>query len=250
MGKRSEYNIAVRDGKAVYEGVRAAADQVTEAKRLLDRAVTSAKARPGEGPSVDYEAIEQLRALPAPFTAADFTGLNYTKFNRETVDSLFVYARQVGELWDQFDSLATRVLPESRRAELNEAAQDETAITTSPTGCIPTLGEGGFRCGLVYVDMPESDAATTLKVRATRGSKAFEKELYTGQDLRQNASNYVILTNPEQSEGVLGQRKNAFASYRRDLSEIGRLMDATLETQGTLEKGLGSVAGLNEIASF
>ncbi len=250
MGKRSEYNIAVRDGKAVYEGVRAAADQVTEAKRLLDRAVASAKARPGEGPSVDYEAIEQLRALPAPFTAADFTGLNYTKFNRETVDSLFVYARQVGELWDQFDSLATRVLPESRRAELNEAAQDETAITTSPTGCIPTLGEGGFRCGLVYVDMPESAEATSVKVRATRGSKAFEKELYMGQDLRQNASNYVILTNPEQSEGVLGQRKNAFASYRRDLSEIGRLMDATLETQGTLEKGLGSVAGLNEIASF
>jgi hypothetical protein len=250
MGKRSEYNTAVRDGKAVYEGVRAAADQVTEAKRLLDRAMGSAKARPGEGPSVDYEAIEQLRALPTPFTAADFTGLNYTKFNRETVNSLFVYARQVGELWDQFDSLAGRVLPAPRRAELDEAAQDETAITTSPTGCVPTLGEGGFRCGLVYVDMPESAGATTLKVRATRGSKAFDKELYVGQDLRQNASNYVILTNPEQSAGVLGQRKNAFASYRRDLTEIGRLMETTLETQGALEKGLGSVAGLQEIASF
>jgi hypothetical protein len=250
MGKRSEYNIAVRDGKAVYGGVRAAADQVAEAKRLLDRATASTKARPGEGPSVDYEAIEQLRALPTPFTAADFTGLNYTKFNRETVNLLFVYARQVGELWDKFDGLAGRTLPESRRAELDEAAQDETAITTSPTGCVPTLGEGGFRCGLVYVDMPENAAATTLKVRATRGSKAFEKELYMGQELRQNASNYVILTNPEQSAGVLGQRKNAFASYRRDLAEIGRLMDATLETQGALEKGLGSVAGLKEIASF
>jgi hypothetical protein len=250
MGKRSEYNIAVRDGKAVYEGVRAAADQVAEAKRLLDRATASTKARPGEGPSVDYEAIEQLRALPTPFTAADFTGLNYTKFNRETVNLLFVYARQVGELWDQFDELAGRTLPESRRAELDEAAQDETAITTSPTGCVPTLGEGGFRCGLVYVDMPENAAATTLKVRATRGSKAFEKELYMGQELRQNASNYVILTNPEQSAGVLGQRKNAFASYRRDLAEIGRLMEATLQTQGGLEKGLGSVAGLKEIASF
>ena len=34
MSKRSEYNVAVRDGKAVYEGVRTAADQVTEAKRL------------------------------------------------------------------------------------------------------------------------------------------------------------------------------------------------------------------------
>ncbi|NNE17928.1 MAG: hypothetical protein HKN10_05550, partial [Myxococcales bacterium] len=169
MSRRSAYNLAVRDGKAVYQGVRAAADQVTEAKRFLDRAADAAKSRPGEGPSVDYEAIERLRALPTPFTAADFTGLNYTKFNAETVNSLFLYARQVGELWDKFDSLGSRVLPEPRRAELDEAAQDETALTTSPTGCVPTLGEGGFRCGLVYVDMPDAAAdSKKLKVRATR----------------------------------------------------------------------------------
>jgi len=251
MSKRSEYNLAVRDGKAIYEGVRAAADQVTEAKRLLDQAAGAAKSRPGEGPSVDYKAIEQLRALPTPFTAADFTGLHYTKFNRETVDSLFLYARQVGELWDKFDTLAGKTLPESRRHELDEAARDETAITTSPTGCVPTLGEGGFRCALVYVDMPDTDTASTkLKVRATRSSKPFDKEVYRGQDLRQNASNYVILTNPEQSAGVLSQRKNAFASYRKDLAEIAHLMDATLQTQGSLEKGLGSVAGLKEITSL
>ncbi len=249
---RREYNQAVRDGKAVYEGVRAAADQVAEAKRLLDRASTAAKSRPGEGPSVDYEAIEKLRALPTPFTSADFIGLRYTKFNRETVNALFLYARQIDELWDGFDKLAGRVLPDARRAELDEAAQDETAITTSPTGCVPTLGEGGFRCGLVYVDMPEAiDATTTkLQVRVNRGSRPFEKQIYTGQDLRQNASNYVILTNPEQSAGVLGQRTNAFSAYRRDLAELSRLMSATLVTQGTLEKGLGAVAGLQEIATF
>jgi hypothetical protein len=249
--KRSGYNVAVRDGKAIYEGVRTAADQVTEAKRLLDRAAGAAKARPGEGPSVDYEAIEQLRGLPTPFTAADFAGLHYTKFSSENVNSLFLYARQVGELWAEFDSLAGRVLPAARRTELDEAAQDETALTTSPTGCVPVLGEGGFRCGLVYVDMPDTQTASTkLKVRVTRGGKPFDKELYVGQDLRQNASNYVILTNPDQSSGVLGQRKNAFSSYRRDLAELARLMDATLQTQGTLEKGLGAVAGLEEIASF
>jgi len=251
MNKRAEYNAAVRDGKAIYEGVRAAADQVSEAKRLLDRAAGAAKARPGEGASVDYEAIEQLRALPTPFTAADFTGLHYTEFNRETVNSLFLYARQVGELWDKFDGLGGRVLPESRRKELNEAAMDETAISTSPTGCVPTLGEGGFRCGLVYVDMPDTDAASTkLKVRMTRSSQPFEKELYVGQDLRQGASNYVILTNPEQSAGVLGQRQNAFASYRGDLANLSRLMDAALETQGSLERSLGSVAGLKELPNL
>lgn len=249
---RREYNQAVRDGKAVYQGVRVAADEVSEAKRLVDRAVAAAKSRPGEGPSVDYEAIEKLRALPTPFTAADFAGLRYTKFNRETVNSLFLYARQVDELWSDFDKLAGRVLPTARREELNEAAKDETAITTAPTGCVPTLGEGGFRCGLVYVDMPETPTAATteLKVRTTRGGRPFDKQIYMGQDLRQNASNYVILTNPEQSEGVLGERQNAFAAYRRDLADLSRLMGATLETQGALETGLGAVAGLEEITTF
>jgi hypothetical protein len=251
MSRRIEYNRAVRDGKVVYEGVRAAADQVSEAKRLLDRAVSAAKARPGEGPSVDYEAIEQLRALPTPFTVSDFAGLNYTKFSPETVNALFLYARQVGELWDKFDAAGSKVLPEARRKELDEAAQDETVLTTSPTGCVPNLGEGGFRCGLVYVDMPDGDSPSNkLRVRMTRGSKPFDKELYMGQDLRQNASNYVILTNPEQSAGVLGERRNAFSEYRKSLAQLSRLMDSALETQGNLEKGLGSVAGLNEIASF
>ena len=247
---RREYNQAVRDGKAIYEGVRMATDQVAEAKRLLDRASAAAKSRPGQGPSVDYEAIEKLRVLPTPFTAADFAGLRYTKFNREIVNALFLYARQIDELWDGFDKLAGRVLSEVSRAELNEAAQDETALTTSPTGCVPMLGEGGFRCGLVYVDMPDSVDATKLQVRVNRGSRSFEKQIYTGQDLRQNASNYVILTNPEQSEGVLGQRRNAFSAYRHGLADLSRLMNATLETQGALEKGLGAVAGLHEIASF
>ena len=60
MSRRSQYNVAVRDGKAVYQAVRAAGDQVAEAKLMLDRAVSAAKARPGEGPTVDYEAIERL----------------------------------------------------------------------------------------------------------------------------------------------------------------------------------------------
>lgn len=249
---RRGYNQAVRDGRAVYEGVRVAADEVAEAKRLLDRAMTAAKSRPGEGPSVDYEAIEKLRGLSTPFTAADFAGLNYTKFSPETVNSLFLYARQVDELWDGFDKLAGRVLPEARRNELDEAAKDETALSTAPTGCVPTLGEGGFRCGLVYVDVPDdlSSSTTKLKVRTNRGSRPFDKQIYMGQDLRQNASNYVILTNPEQSEGVLGQRRNAFSEYRRELGRLSRLMNTTLETQGALETGLGTVAGYQEIASF
>ena len=129
MSKRSAYNLAVRDGKAVYEAVRASKGEMAKARWLLDRARSSAEGRQGVPPSVDYDAIEQLRSLPAPFTAGDFVGLNYSKFNRETVNSLFTYARQVDELWDKIEEVTARVPPESSRKERDEAAQDDKAFT-------------------------------------------------------------------------------------------------------------------------
>ena len=71
MSKRSEYNIAVRDGKAVYEGVRAAADQVAEAKRLLDRAASAARPptalssspTPATGGHMDHWRIRRLPTM-------------------------------------------------------------------------------------------------------------------------------------------------------------------------------------------
>ena len=250
--RRRAYNVAVADGKEIYTKVREASDQVAQAKVLLDRAQDAAKARPGAGPSVDYAAIEKLRGLPVPFSSAEFVGRRYDKFSPETVNSLFAYTRKVDELWDRFDQVAARSLPQARRQELDEAAQDETAVSATPTGCVPTLGEGGFRCGLVYVDIPEGEEAASakVKVRVTRGGRPFEKEIFRGQDLRTGSSNYVILTNPEQSEGVLGQRRNAFTEYRKELAGLYNLMAEVLETQGQLEKGLGQVAGLEEISTL
>jgi hypothetical protein len=250
--RRRAYNVAVTDGKDIYTKVREASDQVAKAKTLLDRAEDAAKSRPGASPSVDYATIEELRALPVPFSSAEFVGRRYDKFSAETVNALFAYTRKVDELWDRFDRVASHSLPAPRRAELDEAAQDETAVSASPTGCVPTLGEGGFRCGLVYVDLPDGEdaASTKVKVRATRGGRPFEKELFRGQDLRTGPSNYVILTNPEQSEGVLGQRRNAFTEYRKELAGLSSLMGEVLEAQGQLEKGLGQIAGLQELSTF
>ena len=243
----SAYDQAVEDGKAIYEKVYAAADQVNDAKVLLDQAIAAAKSKPGVAASVDYAAIQKLGALPIPFTPEEFTGRRYDEFDPATVNSLFTYTRNVAELWDGLKKLAVRT--DGRRSELDEAAKDETAITTSPTGCVPTLGEGGFRCGLVYVDIPDEaqgGGSTKVKVRPTRGSRPIEKEVFRGQDLRQSPSNYVIITNPQYSGGVLGQRQNAFSQYRKELASLSSLMDTTLQTQGALEKGVGTVASLQE----
>jgi len=129
MSRRSAYDVAVRDGRAVYEGLRAAKVDMEEARRLLDRARSSAEGREGEPPTVDYEAMEQLRALQAPFTAGDFVGLNYLIFNRQTVNWMFTYARQVDELWAKIEKVTARVPPESSRNERDDAGQDDKAFT-------------------------------------------------------------------------------------------------------------------------
>ena len=244
---RREYNRVVRDGKEIYQSVRDASDHVASAKVLVDRAMSKAQPPIGSDPSVDYEALDQLRTMAVPFTAAHFSNKTFVKFNRETVDALLAYARQVGALWEEFDRLANKSLPPARRAELDAAAKDEQAVAATPTGCVPSVGQAGVRCGLVYVDMPEEQGATKVNVRSAKGGRPVEKELYAGQDLRSNASNYVILTNSEQSKGVLGQKQNAFVSYRKELRALSKLMDETTQTQGRLETELGNVASLKEL---
>lgn len=244
---RREYNRVVRDGKDIYQAVRDASDKVAEAKVLVDRTDSAANPSVGTAPSVDYEALEALRAMPVPFTAAQFSDKSFVKFNRETADALLAYARQIGALWEDFDRVANKSLPPARRTELDAAAKDEQAVTSSLTGCVPSVGQGSIRCGLVYVDVPEDQGATTAQVRATRGGRAVEKQIYAGQDLRNNASNYVIVTNPEQSRGVLGEKQNAFVTFRKELRELSKLMDETLQTQGRLETELGNVASLKAL---
>lgn len=247
---RAQYNRSARDGKEIYQSVRDASDQVAQAKALVDRARGAANPTIGATPAVDYQALEALRAMEIPFTAAHFSNKWLVKFNRETVDALVTYAREVNEVWAQFDKLANRSLPPARRAELEAAAKDEHAVTATATGCVPTLGQGGMRCGLVYVDMPEEQGATKAQVRAVRSGRAVEKEIYSGQDLRSNPTTYVILTNPEMSKGVLGQQQNAFVTYRKELGQLSKLVDQLTQTQGRLETELGNIATLQELGGI
>ena len=249
--KRSTYNRAVADGKSIRGAVVEASNTVAEAKALLDRSISAAKDRAGESPKVDYEAIEKLRALPLPFSAKDFHGKSYTQMSAEIVNTLFGYNQQLGELWDQFDRLGQRTLPAPRRQELDAAAQDTGAATSKLTGCVPTVAEGAVRCGLVFAELVEPTEKepnpTKAKVRASRGGKSVLKEIYRGQSLQNGASDYVILTNPQQSGGVLGQQKNAFSEYRRTLRQLSEQMEQTMRSQGKLETELGAIASLSKL---
>jgi hypothetical protein len=49
---------------------------------------------------------------------------------------------------------------------------------------------------------------------------------------------------------TLGSSANLFGEYRRDLTEVGAIMEKTAEMQGRLIKRLGEVAALEERGLF
>lgn len=253
MKDRNIYNVAVRDGKDVFKAVRDASDVMNEAKKHVDAAVSAAKGGTGGKPSVDYEALEQLRSLENPFTANQFSRKNYNLFAAVTVDQLFDYYANVNELFEKFQRVANSALPENKREALDRAAEAAGNMATQQTGCVPDIVENRFMCGLVYVQFPDvaegEQASAKVQVTTSPGApNSYEKEIYVGQDLSSgDASDYVMLVNTQRSVGVLGQQASVFAEYNRKLIELSQLMARTVEIQGSLENELGKIASLTEV---
>jgi len=248
---RATYRLAAQDGRAIYQAVHGASDKVNEAKTLVDRAVAAMAAGPGKTPHVDYEAIQALQALENPFTANQFNRRRYSAFNPSTVDQLFDYYAKVGQLWEGFAQVATQTAGESRHQELDRSAAALATMSTTPTGCIPQSNDGMFSCALVFVQPPERQEGepppTTAQVHSSRSSRRLvEKTIYTGQDLTDNPSQYVILNDGAHSRAVIGEPATAFLQLNQQLLRLKVLMDETVETQGQLEQGLGDVARLAE----
>lgn len=248
---REQYNIAVNDGKEIFQKVRTASDEVQKARRHVDAAVSAAKGGPGKTPAVAYDAIEGLRAMKKPFTATDFARKRYQLFKPATVDALFEYYNNVNMLWEKFSSLAATTLPKQRRAVLNKAAEAADDMATMQTGCVPDMVDEQLACGLVYVHPREEGDELKpgeINVSLTPSGRTFPKKVFTGGEIEgDGAKDYVILTDKKRSLGVLGSRANEFAEYQRDLLEIKQLMDKTMENQGRLERELGEVASLEEV---
>lgn len=250
MAGRSQYNAAVRDGKAIFTKVQEGSSTVQKAKRLVNDAVSAAKGGPGKDPAVAYGAIEELRALEQPFSATDFARKSYQLFKPGTVDSLFEYYNSVNKVWDRLQSLAATTLPKQRRTILDKSVEAADEVASLQTGCVPDEVEGQTVCGLVYVHPREEEdnlKPGQINVSLTPSGRTFEKTAYTGQDWGDKPSDYVIITDTKRSAGVLGSRASEFTEYKRDLLQLQELMTKTTEIQGRLERELGEVASLEEV---
>ncbi|MEM9073956.1 MAG: hypothetical protein AAGE52_36020 [Myxococcota bacterium] len=248
MDQRKIHNMAVRDGKEIYDAVREASNVVSEAQRLVDEAVRKARGGAGQAPSVDYESIEALRALEKPFQANIFSRKNYSLFRTETVDSMFDYYNHINQMWGRIEAISAMTSGDARREELNSsAASMENA--TALVGCLIRVDEERYQCNLGFVTVPE-DSQGQVQIRPSQRSRAStEKTLYVGEgDL--STGEFVILINNQQSMGVLGAQSTLFAEFVREIGAIKALVDETVEIQGRVETGLGEVASNEELFAF
>lgn len=257
MGDRKIYNRAVRDGKDIYASVNTAQEQVTKAQQLIDQIASKARpTTPGQRPSIDFAALEQLRSLEKPFSPNAFVGKSYNAFRPDTVNSLFEYQTGVTTMWEKILFLVNRSLSQSARTELTNAAAAAGEISTTTYGLVPrTVGEN-LVGSLVFVDPPAPGAnnapPTKVAVRASRGGQAGEKTIFNGtQSLQGDAAmNHVILIDGPSSAAVVGQAASAYADFARSIAELKALSDSTVETQGRLINGLSEVARNSEVFAF
>jgi hypothetical protein len=250
MSGRRDHNRAVQSAERINTAVQAAEEPLTAIQAQLDKAIAAARGGAGKPSAVDYEAVQALRAIENPFPVDSFSQENYTKFNPGATDALFTFYRKSQDLFDQIRSFTART--QNRRTEIDEAAASANSLTTDQTGCIPVIENQRVLCGLVYVDPPQAPEAgqapsNMLTVRATRGGRSAEREIYTGQNIIENPDKFVILTNTQASIGVLGQRAAAFGEYSRDLGAIKQTLDEILEARGRLRGELDRIRSLDQL---
>jgi len=244
---RQLINLALMDAKDIYSTIQTSSDTISRAQTLTNRAVVAARGGPGKSPEVDFEAIEGLRALEKPLDAGTFSRKRYSAFQPHVVDDLFEYYNSVNMLWERFQRISNRTLPEARRAALAQALEATQNVAT-PMGCVPMLVSERYVCGMVFVGPNEEGDGTTVKVRsARRSSREFEKTVFDGTQefTPETADSFVILVEPSRSGGVLGEGASEFAQYLADIQAIKGLMERTVEIQGRLDQALGAIATHN-----
>jgi hypothetical protein len=270
--KRTQYKIAVRDGKDIYARVQDVSKTVETAKELIKRAVDASAGGPGKTAGVDFEAIEQLVALKRPFSANEFHRRIYRAFGDNVVDDLFDYYNGINLLWDGFTSMGARTAGPARHEALQKSAAAADGLLNTDYGMVLSKNGEQLAGGLVFLTVappkpagedkkaPEkkgkkgkaaaadkADEGIKVKVSSSQGGQEVERTLYTGQDgLGESFEKYAFLIDKVRSRTILGESANLFSKYRGDLMELNARMDKTTEVQGRLVKELGTVASLSE----
>jgi hypothetical protein len=269
--KRSQFKMAVHDGKDIYAKVQEVSKTVETAKDLLKKAVDASTGGPGKKASADFASVEQLIALKRPFSANEFHRRLYRAFGDGAVDNLFDYYNNINMLWDGFTALGAKTSGAARRDALQKSAIATDGLLNTDYGIVLSKSGEAFAGGLVFMTAvpPEPQAAADAKpagkggkgkkkgkdaaevikakVSSSQGGQEVERTLFTGQnDVGESFEKYVFLVDKVRSRTILGESANLFAKYRADLLELNTRMEKTIEGQGRLVKDLGPISTMNE----
>ena len=240
--ERQLYDLVLQDAKDVYNTVNEASPVVEKAHKLINQALKAAAPGPGKDVEVDFKAIEELRSLEQPFSAGAFSRKHYRAFEPATVDALFGYYNNTNLLWSKIAAIAATTLPPGARKALTEAASAAGKLASTDYGCVPFQQDKFFACGLVTLASVEGQ-----KVSVVARGGSYEKQLFGGQSLGKDASNFVIPVDKGRSAGILAAASSEFQTYARSLMETKKLADETVEVQGRLIQQLGNIAKLQSL---
>jgi len=268
---RSQFKMAVHDGKDIYAKVTEVSKDVEVAKDLLKKAVDASTGGPGKKASADFTSVEQLVALKRPFSANEFHRRLYRAFGDNVVDNLFEYYNNINLLWDGFTALGAKTGGAARRDALQKSAIATDGLLNTDYGLVLSKSGEAFAGGLVFLNVvppeqqqPAADAkaakggkgkkkgkdaaeAIKVKVSSSQGGQEVERALFTGQnDVGESFEKYVFLVDKVRSRTILGESANLFAKFRGDLMELNGRMEKTVEVQGRLLKDLGPISSMSD----
>jgi hypothetical protein len=256
---RKQYNMAVRDGKDIYKRIGDVSKVLETAQGHIRAAVDATQGGPGKQAKVDYKAIEDLRAIERPFTAAEFSRRRYLAFPTPVVDDLFEYYNNVNLLWDKFEVLSNKVAGDRAREALDKSAKAAEELISTDYGLVLAKSGDAMIGGLVVArpkppepgkEPKEGDPQLVL-VSSRDGGREVERTLFAGQeDFLEKYDSYVVMIDKGRSMGTLGTAANLFGQLRGEITSTQALMERTMEVQGRLIKELGKVAALEETAFF
>ncbi|HEX4354171.1 MAG TPA: hypothetical protein VHZ95_14680, partial [Polyangiales bacterium] len=267
--KRTQYRLAVRDGKDIYARINEVSKTVETARDLVKKAVDESSGGPGKKASVDFGSIEQLVAMKRPFSANEFHRRLYRAFGDNVVDDLFDYYNDINLLWDGFTGLGAKLAGPARHEALAKSAAATDGLLNTDYGMVLSKNGDQFAGGLVFVNIPpqqpaadkaadkkpakgkgtgkgKDDEGVKVTVSSSQGGQEVERTLYSGQELGDSFEKYAFLIDKVRSRTILGESANLFSKFRADLMELNTRMEKTIEVQGRLIKGLGPIAQMSE----
>ena len=257
--ERKQYNMAVRDGRDIYNRINEVSKTLETARGHLRTATEASQGGPGKQAHIEYKAIEDLRAMERPFAAGEFSRRRYLAFPTPVVDDLFEYYNNINVLWDKFEILSNKTTGERAREALDKSAKAAEELIATDYGLVVAKSGDAYIGGLVVTrpkppepgKEPKEGDPQILLVSSREGGREVERTAFTGQDdFIEKNDNYVIVVDKGRSMGTLGGAANLFGQFRGEVVASQALMDRTMEVQGRLLKELGKVAALQETSFF